>query len=205
MPSGPGNIRAIDLTRTTRAKLYNVSAFDALTSDFTVKVGPNATLYNDNFAREGTDCTSPFPTTPNNSNCIGGGVNVGQCCYGPSPNLFIGGGGSAFNTQPPNATTTGLVTGTDAQLTRVVVRGTTGMSIGSRSRVDESTLWPQNAVSGLNLGPGGVSTNGFLAADTSQVTKSFALNLGGGTCVSLSGANSGAIGMKCAGAVQTAS
>lgn len=202
VPSGPGNIRAIDLTRTTRAQIYNVGAFDALTSDFTVDVGPFATLYNDNFAREGTDCTSPIPATPSNSSCFGGAG--GTCCYGAAYATNGIAFGNKFNTQPTTAVTNQVITGNDAQLARIYARGTvagSAISVGSRSHIEMSNVWPvQTASTGDNLGPG-TPGGGYAMSDTSQMTKSYALNLGtSAVCLTMSGANSGAVGVKCNGA-----
>jgi len=204
VPSGPGNIRAIDFTRTTRAQLYNTACFDCLTSDFTVDVGPFATLYNDNYAREATDCTSPIPGTPSSSACFGG--VGGTCCYGAAYAANGISSGNKFNTQPTTSVTNQLITGNDAQLARVYARGMvagSAISVGSRSHIEMANVWPvqTSAASPFdNLGPG-TPGGGYAIADTSQITKSYALNLGASAvCLTMSGAHSGAIGVKCNGA-----
>jgi hypothetical protein len=202
VPSGPGSIRAIDFTRTSRPKLYNVNAFDALTSDFTVSLGPYATVYNSNFAREATDCTTPIPATPSNSVCLN--ANAGQCCYGAAANDTIS-SGNHTNTQPTTQVANQLITTTDAQLARVFARGTvagSAISIGSRSHIEMANAWPfQTGNSGADhLGPG-TPGGGFAIADYAQLLMSYALDLGpSGVCLVMSGAHSGNVGLKCNGA-----
>lgn len=199
-----GKINPLDLSRTFNARLEGVSIYDHFTGDFAIKLGDQATLLDVNLAREITDCTSPIPTTPSNSTCFT--TSNGQCCYGAA---F----GPNNNTQPTVAVTNDLIAGADAQLTRVTARGsTTSFQAGARSRIDKSTIWPQECLTYIgvpivghetqNFGPGRLASGGYdMTGIQSQVTKSFALNLAAGApyCIMLAADDSDAVGDKCNG------
>jgi hypothetical protein len=200
VPSGPGNIRAIDFTRTTRTHMRHVAGFDALTSDFSVQTGPFSLIEDVDLAREGTDCTSPIIATPSASTCFGA-TTGGQCCYGALFNNTISSGNKG-NTQPANAVTQQLIVGHDSQVLHFTkARGTTAFTgSGTDTRFDETVVKPYlvGADGTTNLGPGGNSTNGWSVGDHGQVTKSYALNLAGsGTCINLTSSDSGAVADKC--------
>src|SRR5215469_709958 len=191
-PAGLGNINVLDLGRTTGVKLYNVSVYDHLltansTAGFGVRTGAQATIVNSNFAREITDCTSPF-TTPTDSLCFS--TNNGLCCYGGAQNVFAA--ANKNNTQPTTQVFQDVATGTDSQLTRVYVRASSSaITVGDRSRIDESTVIPRV----LN-GPGSPS-NGFTIGNYSQVAKSQGLFLNtNATGVAMSGTAAGVIANK---------
>jgi hypothetical protein len=195
-PAGSGSIIPLDLSRTTGAKLVRVSIYDHFKGAFGITTGTNATLYDVNAAREITDCTTPIPSTPSSTSCFT--TNAGKCCYGAAS--VVGNG----NTQPTTAVTNDIVTGAYSQLVRCTGRGsTTSFSSGAQTRIDESTVWPPGPVGTFDFAGGwgpGTAANGFSVGDTSQVAKSYALNLASGaTCVALTGNDSGAIGNKCNG------
>src|SRR5262249_6482597 len=171
------------------ARLAHVSIYDHFSGDFGVRTGPQATLYDVNAAREITDCSTPLPEAPARSACFT--TSARGCCYGAAPGTM-----ASLNAQPETAVTNDFDLGTDSHVLRCTGRGsTTSFLGGARTRIEDSTVWPQ-----IVFGPG-TAANGFSVGPNGLVAKSQALNLAsGGTGIALTGGDASAIENRLAGA-----
>src|SRR5262245_44367059 len=188
--SGPGSIDPLQFSRTIGVKLQPVSIFDHFVGNIGVSTGQRATLIDNNFAREITDCTSPIPSLPVKSICFTTGA--GACCYG-ARNIITS------NVQPTTAVTNDVNVGTESQMLRNYARGSTNSFLGAaQTRIDESTVWPPSSA-----GPG-TAAAGFSVCQLGIVAKSFAQFLArGSTGIALTGSDATAIENKLAGAYTT--
>ena len=197
--SGPGGIDALMFARTSQFKAQRIGVYDHFVGNVGIATGLRATLIDDNFAREISECGSPF-ATPATSVCLTNVNLKGGCCYGAN-------NATTSNVQPTTAVTNDVTVGSESQIIRVFGRGSTnaittlpaGSTSSSQSRIDESTAWPPSA-----KGPG-TAGGGFQVGSLSIVAKSLAQNLASGSTgikLGASGVNtdSTAIENKLAGA-----